>query len=87
MVFEKGANSRQIEYFRRRLRTWRDQLVSEAGKTVCRLDKGNSFDVPCQAANRNAPCQPSQERKQKLINKIDKTLQQIEAGLYRIKNP
>jgi RNA polymerase-binding transcription factor DksA len=87
MVFEKGTNSQQIEYFRRRLGAWRDQLVTESGETTRQLSKDNSFNLLRQAANRNASFQSPQEGKQKLIHKIDKTLYQIEAELYRMRNP
>jgi RNA polymerase-binding transcription factor DksA len=87
MVFESGINSQKIEYFRRRLGAWHDQLVFESGESNCDLAKVNSCDLLRQAINRNASFQSPQERKQKLIRKLDETLQQIEAELYRMWNP
>ena len=84
MVFGNGANPQQIKYLRRRLGVWREQLVTKSRESNCALDKGNSFDSLRQAANHNASSQYPQERKQKLIRKIGKTLQQIEKGLYKL---
>ena len=84
MAFDSGMNSQQIEYFRRRLLTWRDELVSESE------DKSYGFEGAAigfreQAANtthRVAPSQSPRDREQKLIYKIDEALHQIETGTY-----
>ena len=90
MVFENGANSQQIEYLRRRLGIWHDQLDFESEEGSWYLNKGNTFDQMKQVvnlANRQVSSQSPQERRQKLIRKIDETLRHIEARSYRIRNP
>jgi DnaK suppressor protein len=86
MTFEKGINSQQVEYFRRRLMAWRDELLSESGETACHSGKGIPIDViglAANAANKQSSSQSPDDRKQKLTHKIDETLQRIKAGTYR----
>jgi hypothetical protein len=78
-------NSRQLEYFRRRLLTWRDELVSESGETACADCKATSIDFKghaANAANNHTSSQSSQDREQTLIHKIDEALRLIEEGTY-----
>jgi DnaK suppressor protein len=88
MTFEDGVNPQQIEYVRRRLLVWRDEMVSEtsiSGETSCPADKEVSFDFiggTANMVNKDASSQTSDDRKQKLISKIDETLHRIEAGTY-----
>jgi DnaK suppressor protein len=87
MAFENGVNSQQMEYFRRRLLVWRDQLVSGSRQTACHSDEGSSLDLTGQAesaVNKDASSQSPDDRKQKLICKIDETLHCIKAGTYGV---
>ena len=77
-------NSRQLEYFRRRLLTWRDELTTESEETAYPPDQEASVDFKGHAANANShtSSQSSQEREQTLIHKIDETLRRIKEGNY-----
>jgi DnaK suppressor protein len=77
-------NSRQLEYFRRRLLAWRDELTTESGETAYLPDQEASVDFKGHAANANnhTSAQSSQEREQTLIHKIDETLRRIKEGTY-----
>ena len=85
MAFDSGMNSQQIEYFRRRLLTWRDELVSESEGTSYGFGQDAPTDFREQAANAThsgISSQSPQDREQTLIHKIDEALHQIEAGTY-----
>jgi DnaK suppressor protein len=78
-------NSRQLEYFRRRLLTWRDELTTESEETAYLPDQEASVDFKghaANAANSHTFSQSSQEREQTLIHKIDETLRRIKEGTY-----
>jgi len=85
MTFEYGMNSQQIEYFRRRLLVWRDELTAESGETTYLPDQDASIDFKGQAAhaaNSHTSSQSPQDREQKLVDRIDEALHQIETGTY-----
>ena len=86
MAFESGMNSQQIEYFRRRLLTWRDELVSESEGTSYGFGQGAStdFEQAANATHSGISSQSPRDREQKLIHKIDEALHQIEAGTYGV---
>lgn len=87
MAFEPGVNSQQIEYFRRRLLTWRDELVPESGETAYHPGQDASPGFTGQAANATnsrIPSQSSRDREQKLIHKIDEALHHIGQGTYGV---
>ena len=84
MAFDTGINSQQLAYFRRRLILWRDELTTESTGAACNSSDDSTFSFKGQMANTTNSSTPyhSQDRKQKLIRKIDETLSQIEAGTY-----
>ena len=84
MTFDAGVSSQQIEYFRRRLLTWRSQLAPKSPGKASYADKDASLDFKGKAANTTNSSTASQslDREQKLIHKINETLHNIEAGTY-----
>ena len=85
MAFEIGINSQKIEYFRRRLLAWRDELTTEPAGTTFDNTQGVHSELMGQAANTtnsSASSQSPQDRKQKLLHKIDDTLHRIKEGTY-----
>jgi len=72
---EEYMNPMQIEYFRQKLATWRDDLVEESRETISNLqsevrETENSLELR------------TRDRYRKLINKINKTLSRIDDGEY-----
>jgi DnaK suppressor protein len=83
-------NSEQIEYFRRRLLAWQDELSDESDKILSRLEETPSArHIPMErAANQSEQiirfCPKS--NKNKIIYKIRDTLRRIEEGSYGFYN-
>ncbi len=83
---EEYMNSRQIEYFRQKLITWRDELVEESRETINNL-QAEVRDVGDEAERATRETENSLElrtrdRYRKLINKINKTLVRLDEGDY-----
>ncbi len=83
---EPFMSSQQIEYFRRRLLTWRDQLLHESNETITHLQEEPQIEadlVDCAAneTDRNIELR-ARDRERKLINKIESALQRIAEGSY-----
>ena len=83
---EEYMNSRQIEYFRQKLVTWRDDLVEESRETINNL-QAEVRDVGDEAERATRETENSLElrtrdRYRKLINKINKTLIRLDDGDY-----
>jgi len=83
---EEYMNPRQIEYFRQKLMTWRDELVEESRETISNL-QSEVRDVGDEAERATRETENSLElrtrdRYRKLINKINKTLARIDDGEY-----
>ena len=83
---EEYMNPRQIEYFRQKLITWRDELVEESRETISNL-QSEVRDVGDEAERATRETENSLElrtrdRYRKLINKINKTLARIDDGEY-----
>ena len=79
-------NPKQIEYFRQKLTTWRDDLVDESRETISNL-QSEVRDVGDEAERATRETENSLElrtrdRYRKLINKINKTLARIDDGEY-----
>lgn len=76
----------QIEYFRRKLNVWRDELLAESQETVNHLREENwqEADVVDRASvEADASLElRTRNRYRKLISKIDQALQRIEEGDY-----
>lgn len=83
---EEYMNPMQIEYFRRKLTNWRDELVEESRETISNL-QSEVRDVGDEAERATRETENSLElrtrdRYRKLINKINKTLARIDDGEY-----
>jgi DnaK suppressor protein len=83
---ETFMNSRQREYFRRKLLRWRDELVRESVQTLEHLKDENPAppDIADRAsveADRSLELR-TRDRARKLLGKIEAALQRIEDGTY-----
>ena len=83
---EEYMNADQLEYFRLKLITWRDELVEESRETISNL-QAEVRDVGDEAERATRETENSLElrtrdRYRKLINKINKTLARLDEGDY-----
>jgi DnaK suppressor protein len=83
---EEYMNSKQLEYFRLKLTSWRDELVEESRETISNL-QAEVRDVGDEAERATRETENSLElrtrdRYRKLINKINKTLMRLDEGDY-----
>ncbi len=83
---ERFMNARQREYFRRRLLSWREELLRESSATLQNLQEYQSqpADIADRASvetDRSVELR-TRDRGRKLIAKIDEALQRIEDGSY-----
>ncbi|EJW21959.1 hypothetical protein IMCC14465_03530 [alpha proteobacterium IMCC14465] len=83
---EPFMNARQREYFRRKLVTWKDDIIRETRETVSSLQEGNLNlpDVTDRAASESEKTLElrTRDRQRKLINKIDAALGRLEDQTY-----
>jgi DnaK suppressor protein len=83
---EPFMNARQKEYFRRKLLSWRQELLSETSETIQHLQEGGlqEADIADRASletDRSLELR-TRDRARKLIAKIDAALKRIEEGTY-----
>ena len=83
---EPYMNPRQVEYFRRKLMVWRDEILRGSGATLRQL-KEEDTRLPDQSDWASAEIQRSfelrtRDRERKLLSKIDAALRRIEDGSY-----
>lgn len=83
---EEFMNDYQKEYFRRKLLSWREQLLRESNETICHLQmeviaEPDILDLASNEADRDIKLR-ARAREHKLINKIEETLKRIEDGSY-----
>ncbi|MEC9434372.1 MAG: RNA polymerase-binding protein DksA [Pseudomonadota bacterium] len=83
---EPFMNSRQKEYFRRKLMDWRDSILAESKSTLEGLQESGQ-SVPDLADRASAETDRALElrtrdRQRKVISKIDQALRRIEDGTY-----
>jgi len=83
---EEYMSAEQLEYFRLKLISWRDELVEESRETISNL-QAEVRDVGDEAERATRETENSLElrtrdRYRKLINKINKTLVRLEEGDY-----
>ncbi|MBB4210424.1 TraR/DksA family transcriptional regulator [Rhodothalassium salexigens DSM 2132] len=83
---EEFMNPRQLEYFRRKLLDWREDIMREAKETLSNLQR-ESLKEPDVADRASSETDWSVElrtrdRQRKLIAKIDAALRRIETGEY-----
>jgi len=83
---EPFMNERQLEYFRRKLLTWKNDLLDESRSTVETLQGGtrNIPDVADRASEETDRALElrTRDRQRKLIAKIDSALRRIDEGEY-----
>ena len=83
---EPFMNSRQKEYFRRRLLSWKDEILHESRETLGHLQvtTENHPDVADRASSETDKTIElrARDRQRKVISKIDAALRRIEDGSY-----
>lgn len=83
---EPYMNPVQIEYFRRKLISWRENLLRESGETLEQLKKeeGKEIDLLDRGSwETNTSLKlKTRDRYRKLIYKIESALERIKAGTY-----
>jgi DnaK suppressor protein len=83
---EPFMNERQLEYFRRKLLAWKDDILRESRETVAILktETENHPDLVDRASSEadRALELRTRDRQRKLISKIDEALRRIEDGSY-----
>jgi len=83
---EEYMNTKQVEYFRLKLTTWRDDLVEESRETINNLaaevrDVGDEAERATRETENSLELR-TRDRYRKLINKINKTLIRLDEGDY-----
>ena len=75
-----------LEYFRRKLEGWRDELLSESTETLSHLQQDTAADADiadrASAETDRALELRTRDRERKLISKIDDALGRIKDGSY-----
>jgi DnaK suppressor protein len=83
---EPFMNERHREYFRRKLLSWREDILREAKETLQHLqdESQNHSDLADRASSETdrAIELRARDRQRKLISKIDAALQRIDDGTY-----
>ena len=83
---EPFMNERQIEYFRRKLLNWKDDIIKESKETISHLQEENHIlpDVADRASSETDRSLElrTRDRQRKLISKIDAALKRIDDRSY-----
>ncbi len=83
---EPFMNGRQLEYFRRKLITWKQELLSQSAETIDNLqDSARSVpDITDRASEETDRALElrTRDRQRKLVAKIDSALRRIDTGEY-----
>lgn len=83
---EPFMNDRQRDYFRRKLLTWKEEILREARETLVALqaENENHADIADRASSETdrAIELRARDRQRKLISKIDAAIGRIEDGTY-----
>ena len=83
---EPFMNERQIEYFRRKLTAWKEELMSDSKDTIETLQETtrNIPDVADRASEETDRALElrTQDRQRKLVSKIEAALRRIEEGEF-----
>jgi DnaK suppressor protein len=83
---EPFMNDRQIEYFRRKLLDWKDDIIKESKETISHLQEENHIlpDVADRASSETDRSLElrTRDRQRKLISKIDAALKRIDDRSY-----
>jgi DnaK suppressor protein len=83
---EPFMNERQLEYFKQKLLTWKEDILKESRETLSHLqtDTENHPDLADRASSETDRALElrTRDRQRKLISKIDEALRRIEDGIY-----
>ena len=83
---EPFMNDRQKEYFKKKLRSWKNDILKESQGTLTNLMEDNNHlpDVADRASSETEKALElrTRDRQRKLISKIDAALHRIETGEY-----
>jgi DnaK suppressor protein len=83
---EEFMNERQLEYFRKKLMSWKEDILRESRETVGHLqtETENHADIADRASSETDRSLElrTRDRQRKLISKIDEALRRIEDGSY-----
>ncbi len=83
---EPFMNERQLEYFKRKLLAWREEILQQSRDTISEMqDASLHLADPTDRASTetdHALELRTRDRQRKLISKIDSALRRIEAGDY-----
>jgi DnaK suppressor protein len=83
---EPFMNPRQVLYFRKRLLTWREQLLKESNDTIHHMQEeiqveADLVDSAANETDRSIELR-ARDRERKLVNKINDALRRLEEGTY-----
>lgn len=83
---EPFMNDRQLEYFRRKLLSWKDEILRESRETLGHLqaETENHPDLSDRASSETDRALElrTRDRQRKLISKIEAALRRVEDGSY-----
>lgn len=83
---EDFMSPKQLEYFRRKLNDWKDDILRESAETLQNLQEDNlrEPDVADRASSETdwSVELRTRDRQRKLVSKIDSALRRIEEGEY-----
>lgn len=83
---EPFMNERQLEYFRRKLLAWKEELLNDSRETLTDLANGtrNLPDMADRASEETDRALElrTRDRQRKLVSKIDAALRRIDAGEF-----
>jgi DnaK suppressor protein len=83
---EEFMNERQLEYFKRKLLNWKEDILRESRETLSHLqsETENHPDLADRATSETDRALElrTRDRQRKLISKIDEALRRIEDGSY-----
>ncbi len=83
---EPFMNERQVKYFRRKLLSWKNDLMTETRETIEGLQDGtrNIPDIADRASEETDRALElrTRDRQRKLVSKIDAALRRIDEGEY-----
>ena len=83
---EDFMNERHLEYFRRKLHAWKDDILRESRETVAHLqaETENHPDLADRATSETDRALElrTRDRQRKLISKIEEALRRIDDGSY-----
>ena len=82
---EEYMNTLQLEYFKNKLESWKEEIVLNSRNTLESLQEKNSFpddtDRASNETDRSVELR-TRDRQRKLISKINKALKRIQDGEY-----